>query len=544
MSAAVLASEAHVVSFPILPSLIVVPLLGTLLLLAVPKGRVELHRLVALLTSLTTGAIALWVLAAFATTDGDFQFVWSTPWVPSLDINLAFGIDGISLFLVVLTGLLFPIALLSSSPEHDSKGYFLWLTLLEAGCLGVFLSLDLFVFFLFFELTLVPLFFLIGKWGHGRNIYAASKFFLYTMAGSAFMLVAIVALAVLANAGPDGGVTFDLVRLANDSQLGEWTARVIFLGFMAAFLVKVPVFPFHTWLPDAHTEAPTAGSVVLAGVLLKLGTYGMLRFGLYLFPEAAVTFAPGFIALGTIGIVYGGIAAAMQKNLKRLVAYSSVAHMGFCVLGIFVINQQGLAGSIVQMVNHGIITGALFILLGFLYQRRHTYEISKLVGLQKLAPVFAGVFTLFMLASIGLPGLAGFVGEFLVLIGAFVTTGWWAAIPTTGVIVAAIYMLWAYQRTFHGTPDPAHGPFPEIRIKEFLPLVPLVALTIFLGLYPTPMLERMQPSIDRLLDHVEAKAPDFTVPESQFGEDLEPVDEGDHGDEGSAEHAAIAEEGA
>ena len=546
MSATLLAAEgAASPGFPILPALVLTPVLGALAILLTTSRRPELHRLLAITTSVITGALSIWVLVAFDAADPGFQFVSSTTWVESLDIKFILGVDGISLFMVVLTGILFPISLFAATPDHDEKPYYLWLTLLMAGCMGVFVAMDLFLFFLFFELTLVPLYFLIGRWGHGRRIYAANKFFLYTMAGSAFMLVSIVATAVLAGAGEGGGVSFDLVKVATQGELAQNTARLLFAGFAIAFAVKVPVFPFHTWLPDAHTEAPTAGSVDLAGVLLKLGTYGFLRYGLYLFPEASVWFAPVMITLGTIGIIYGGIVAAMQKNLKRLVAYSSVAHMGFVVLGIFVLNTQGLTGAVLQMINHGVITGGLFILLGYLYTRRHTYDIARLSGIQKAAPVFAGVFTLFMLASIGVPGLSGFVGEFLILLGTFVAHRWWAVVAATGVILAALYLLWAYQRTFHGEPDEENRTFPELRARELLPLVPLIALVVFLGLYPKPVLERIEPSVDALLRHVEQEAPGFVEPTSQVGSDLAEVDLSElHGEEGDhAEDDEPADDG-
>lgn len=542
MGPVVLASgAAHAAPFAILPALVLTPLLGAVLLVAIPARRAELHRLVALLSASITGALAVWVLAAFETGEAGFQFVDRTPWISSLDINFSVGVDGISLFMVVLTGVLFPLALLCSHPDHDTKGYYAWLTLLEVGCMGAFVTLDLFVFFLCFELTLIPLYFLIGKWGHGRRIYAANKFFLYTMAGSAFMLVSIVTLAVASKAGVDGGPSFDLLKVAASDEISQGLGRLLFAGFAIAFMVKVPVFPFHTWLPDAHTQAPTAGSVDLAGVLLKLGTYGFIRYGVFLFPEAAVWFAPALVTLGTIGIVYGGVVAAMQKNLKRLVAYSSVAHMGFVVVGVFVLNTHGLVGGIAQMINHGLITGGLFMMLGFLYERRHTYEIAELRGLQKVAPVFAGVFTVLMLASVGMPGLAGFVGEFLVLLGAFVAHRWWAMVAATGVIVAALYLLWAYQRTFHGEPDEANAGFAELRVRELAPVLPLLALTVFLGLYPRPVLERIEPSVAALIDHVEAHVPGFVEPTSQRGSELvEPSGSG-HTDGQGSEPGGIVE---
>ncbi len=468
-----------------------------------------MHRLVAVVTSVMAGALTLYVLYAFKVHDGGFQFVVRHTWVSSLDIKFYLGVDGISLFLVVLTGILFPLALFAAKPEHDEKGYYLWITLLEAGCLGVFISLDLFLFFLMFELTIVPLYFLIGRWGHGRRVYAATKFFIFTMTGSAFMLVSIISLAVLSHAGPHGGPTFDLLKVVYSHSISQAAARWMFVGFAIAFMVKTPVFPLHTWLPDAHTEAPTAGSIDLAGVLLKLGTYGFLRFGLYLFPEATIWAAPVMLTLATIGIIYGAAVAAMQHNLKRLVAYSSVAHMGFAVLGVFAITQQSLEGAVLVMINHGIITGGLFILLGFLYTRRHTYEISELKGLAKVAPWFAGVFTLIMLASIGTPGLSGFVGEFLVLLGTFAAHRWWAVVAATGVILAALYLLWAYQRVFQGEPDDANKSFPDLKLTEKLVMFPLIGLIVFLGIYPKPLLERIEPSVRVLIAHVEAEVPSF-----------------------------------
>jgi len=541
--APVLAAEAtSTLAFPVLPALVLLPVLGSLVIALTPRSRPELHRLTSILTAISVGALSVWVLLEFRTEDPGFQFVVEQTWVRALDIKFYLGVDGISLFLVVLTGILFPIALLAARPDHDEKGYYLWITLLQAGCMGVFLALDLFLFFLMFELTIVPLYFLIGRWGHGRRVYAATKFFLFTMTGSAFMFVAIVALAVLAEAGDGGTISFDLLKVVNSGNVAEGTARWLFLGFAVAFAVKTPVFPFHTWLPDAHTEAPTAGSVDLAGVLLKLGTYGFLRYGLYLFPEAAVWFAPVMLTLGTIGIVYGGIVAAMQRNLKRLVAYSSVAHMGFAVIGLFALNVEGLTGSVMVMVNHGITTGALFVLLGYLYTRRHTFEIARLRGIQKVAPWFAGVFTLVMLSSVGLPGLNSFPGEFLTLLGTFIAHRWWALIAATGVIVAALYLLWAYQRVFHGTPDEENRSVADLRIGEKLVMAPLVVLIIGLGVFPRPMIERIQPSVRELVAHVERET-GVTTPRSQLGSELDPVAIEEKRTEAEAGHAGTGGHG-
>jgi len=496
-------------------------MIGALAIGFIPRSRPEVARQIAIITALTTGILSIALLIQFKTEDPGFQFVVQQTWVSSLDIKFFLGVDGISLFLVVLTGILFPIALFAAKPDNDPKGYYAWLTLLMGGCMGAFLALDLFLFFLMFEITLVPLYMLIGKWGHGRRVYAATKFFLYTMLGSAFMLVSIVCLAVLAKAGDGGTISFDFVKIIASDSLAQNTARWLFLGMAVAFAVKVPSFPFHTWLPDAHTEAPTAGSIDLAGILLKLGTYGFLRYGLELFPEAAVWFAPVMITLGAIGIIYGGIVAAMQRNLKRLVAYSSVAHMGFAIMGLFALNTLGVEGSIMQMVNHGISTGALFILLGFLYTRRHTYEIASLRGIAKSAPVFAGLFTVVMLSSIGLPGLNGFVGEFMILLGTFMAYRWWAVVATAGVIIAALYLLWAYQRVFHGEPDEANASFPDLNLSERLVMVPLIALIVFLGVYPKPVLDRIEPSVHRVLTRMEEKVDRYNEPDTQAGSGLD-----------------------
>ncbi len=557
MSALLLASEAaghaaESLGFPLLPALVLIPLVGALVILCIPAERDDTIRLVAVLTAIAAGATSIVLLTQFATGEPGFQFQSSATWIESLDIKLALGVDGISLFLVVLTGILFPISLLATKPDHNPKGYYFWLTALEVGCLGVFLALDLFAFFVFFELTLVPLYMLIGKWGHGRRVYAATKFFLFTMVGSVLMLVSIVAVAFAAKAGDGGTVTFDLVKIATSGRVPTgWAGALMFFGFVVAFAVKTPVFPFHTWLPDAHTEAPTAGSVDLAGVLLKLGTYGFLRFALYLFPVQAHDFAPVLLTLGVAGIIYGGAVAAMQKNLKRIVAYSSVAHMGFVVVGLFALNPQAIIGAILVMVNHGITTGALFVLLGFLYSRRHTYELSELRGIQKSAPVFAGIFTLVMLASVGLPGLNGFPGEFLVLLGTFIAHRWWAVVAAGGVIIAALYLLWAYQRVFHGTPDDANARFPDLRFSERAVMVPLILLIVGLGVYPKPLIDRMEPSVRALIVHIEEANPGWVAPTSEHGNDLSPVvvpAAASGGHEGEAEpgagaHTATAEEG-
>ena len=355
-------------------------------------------------------------------------------------VSRAISVDGNSLFLVALTGVLFPLSIVATDPHHDEKPYLAWMLLLQAGVMGSFISLDLFVFFIFFEIVLVPMYFLIGGWGYEQRVYAATKFFLFTMLGSAFMFVGIIATVFIARDNGVGRITFDLVELAEGANFAASTGRWLFFAFAVAFAVKVAIFPLHT-CTDAHTQAPTAGPL-LAGVLLKLGTYGFLRFGLYLFPEAARWSRPLFLTLGVIGITYGAIVATMQSDLKRLVAYSSIAHLGFIVLGTFAFTSQAITGSVMQMINHGISTGALFLLVGMIYERRHTREIAELRGIQQVAPMFAAGFMVVMLSSIGVPGLNGFVGEYLILIGSFLTARWWVVVAATGVILAALYLLW------------------------------------------------------------------------------------------------------
>ena len=515
MTASALASDTRIFSlFPLVLSvLVLIPAVGALVLLAMPRSRPDLFKLVALVSSVASAALAVWMLVEFdAGSAAKFQFWDQHTWIGGLGVSWQVGVDGLSLFLVVMTALIFPLAIVGVDAEHSPKPYYAWLLVLEAGCLGTFVALDLIMFFVFFEIVLVPMYFLIGGWGHGRRAYAATKFFLFTMFGSALMLVAIVALAFLHSSAAGGDVTFDLLAIAENQLLATNTARWLFLAFGLAFAVKVPLFPVHTWLPDAHTNAPTAGSVILAAVMLKLGTYGLVRFGLYLFPEASVHFAPLMVTLGVIGIIYGAIAAAMQRDLKRLVAYSSVAHLGFIVIGTFALNTEGLTGGVLQMVNHGVSTGALFLLVGMIYERRHTREISELGGLQKPAPLLAAVFTVVMLSSVGLPGLNGFVGELLVLLGAFSAHRWWAVVAAAGVILAAVYLLWAYQRVFHGPATGANAEMADLRWREGLVMVPFLAAIVFMGVYPKPVIERVEPAVDAIIAHVEDNVAGFAEP--------------------------------
>jgi NADH-quinone oxidoreductase subunit M len=504
---------AATLGIPLLTLLVVLPLVGAVMVSLMNKAQAEQIKLVALVFSLVTGALSVFMLAKFPSGQAGFQFVSQQSWVSEWGISWHLGVDGISLFLVVLTGVLFPLVIIGIDPHHDQKPYLAWMLLLEAGVMGSFLSLDLFLFFVFFEIVLVPMYFLIGNWGYEKRVYAATKFFIYTMAGSAFMLVGIVATAFLARRDI-GYLTFNLVEIAEKSNFATGTGRWLFVAFMIAFAVKVPLFPLHTWLPDAHTQAPTGGSVILAGVLLKMGTYGMLRFGVYLFPEATLWAKPVLFTLAVIGILYGAVAATMQKDLKRLVAYSSVAHLGFIVLGTFALTSQSLTGGVMQMVNHGVSTGALFLMVGMIYERRHTRQIAELGGIQSVAPIFAGFFMVVMLSSIGLPGLNGFVGEFLILIGSFETARWWVVVATLGVILAALYLLWAYQRVFHGEPSEANKTFPEITRREGLLLGVFVAAIVFTGIYPKPMLNRIEPSVNKLIEHVELRT-DYQQPVSK-----------------------------
>lgn len=486
---------------PLLTLIVALPVIGALIiaLMAGLDGGDKAARAVGLVAAIATFCLSVLMLLAFDRHNGDFQFVSQHEWLPGFGVSWKLGVDGISLFLVVLSGLLFPLALLGPRVTSNVKGYVAWMLLLEAGCIGSFLALDLFVFFVFFEAVLVPMYFLIGGWGYARRGYAALKFFLYTLAGSAFLLVGMLALVFITHKHTGQPVTFDLVALQKQQALTATEARWIFLAFAVAFAVKVPIFPLHTWLPDTYEQAPLAGVVVSAGVMVKLGTYGLVRFGLFLFPKAAHDLAPLLLTLAVIGMVYGAIIAAVQRDLKRLVAYSSLSHLGFIVLGTFAFSNEGLSGAVLQMINHGISTAALFLLLGMIYARRHTTRISELKGIQKAAPVMAALFTVVMLSAVGVPGLNGFIGEFLILLGTFITHRWWAVVGTGAVVLAAVYLLWAYQRVFHGEADAANASVKDLSRSERLVLAPLIVLIVFLGVYPNAVLDRVNPSVERVL---------------------------------------------
>ena len=479
---------------------IFLPLAGALLLGLIPKTKETAFRLAALGITLATFAVSLVVLADFSTGEAGFQMITEAEWIPEWNITYKTGIDGVSLWMILLTTFLMPLAVLASWPiSKRIKPYFIFLLVLETGMLGVFSALDMFLFYLFWEATLVPMYFLIGMWGYERRIYAAMKFFLFTLAGSLLMLVSILFLYFASGDAP----TFDYQELLG-TPLALDVQRLLFLGFFASFAVKVPLVPLHTWLPDAHTEAPTAGSVMLAAVLLKMGAYGLIRFAIPLFPDASRQLVPFIMTLAIVGIIYGALVAAMQKDLKRLIAYSSVAHLGFIVLGIFVGSREAMSGGILQMVNHGLSTGALFILVGALYERRHTRAIADFGGLSKSAPVLAGVFLFVALSSLGLPGLNGFVGEFLILLGTFFEYRWWVVPAAFGIVLAAVYLLWAYQRVFHGEVTlEANRTLPDLRWRESLALAPLLVLIVFIGVYPKPFIDRIEPSADKVVNTLE-----------------------------------------
>lgn len=492
--------------------LVVTPVLAAVVVALLPSRRKELYLPVGIALSLLPVALAGAVFVEFETGEAGFQFVERTTWYEPWGIDWHLGVDGISLGMIVLTTILIPVALgASTSIDRRVKEFAVYTLLLEAGLLGVFLSLDLFLFFVFFEAILVPMYFIIGIWGSERRIYAAVKFFLYTAFGSALMLASIIALALI-HGDQFGAPSFSFLdMLALD--LAPATERWLFGAFALAFAIKVPMFPLHTWLPDAHVEAPTAGSVLLAGVLLKLGTYGLLRFNLSLFPSATVDFIPVLAVLAVIGIVYGAAVAIVQPDLKKLVAYSSVSHLGFIVLGTFALTSAGLQGAVIQNVNHGLTTGALFLLVGMIYERRHTKKIADFGGLAKVVPILAGFFLFMTFASIGLPGLNGFVGEFLVLIGSFATLPVYAIVAATGVILAAVYLLWAYERVFTGLPEtPENRSLRDLDAREIGLLAPLAVLVLVLGLYPQILLDKTAPSTEAVLDRIEAVT-DFQVPE-------------------------------
>jgi NADH-quinone oxidoreductase subunit M len=492
-------------TFPILSSLIVLPIAGAVVLLFLKdeEHHETLVKNVALIVSLLVFVETLLLWSRFNAASADFQFVERYAWIPAFGISYFIGVDGTSLLLLVLTGFLTPLALLSAweSVHKKLRAFCISVLLLESAMIGVFVSLDLFLFYVFWDAMLVPMYFLIGVWGYERRVYAAVKFILYTMAGSVLMLIAILSLAVFHSVAT-GAYSFDLLRLY-ELQIPARMQFWAFLAFGLAFAIKVPLFPFHTWLPDAHVEAPTAGSVILAGVLLKMGTYGFIRFAFPLFPQAAVAFAPYLATLAVVGIIYGALVAMVQPDMKKLVAYSSVSHLGFVVLGIAALNVQGVQGAVYQMLNHGVSTGGLFLIVGMLSDRRHTRLIAEYGGLKTVVPRLVAVFLIVTLSSIGLPGLNGFVGEFLILLGAFRWSPRAAAFAATGVILSATYMLWMFQRVNYGpVSNENNARLRDLSAREWTVLVPIVAAAILMGVVPNLFLRPIEPSVERMLNQV------------------------------------------
>src|SRR5438105_4804239 len=480
------------------------PIAAAVLLAFVPQRATNAIKSIGLVASLATYAVSLMILQRFQDGIGAFQLVESHEWIPKWGIRYAIGVDGISLWLVLLTTLLTPVVFLSSwnAIHKHTKEYVISFLIMEAAMIGVFVATDLLVFYVFFELTLLPMYLVIGVWGGANRIYAAIKFFLFTIAGSLLMLLGIIYLAFL-EYHRTGIPDFSIENLYGLT-IAPHTQAILFAAFALAFAIKVPLFPLHTWLPDAHVEAPTGGSIILAGVMLKMGTYGFLRFCLPLFPDATVKYAKLMIILAVIGVIYGALVSWVQPDMKKLVAYSSVSHLGFCVLGIFALNQTAIEGSILQMVNHGLSTGALFLLVGVLYERRHTRKLEDYGGIARTMPVYATFFIIAVLSSVGLPGLNGFVGEFLILAGTFKTQPRAAVIAATGVILAAIYLLWLVQRVFFGpVTKEENKSIPDIAWNEVAAMVPLVLLMLWIGVHPNTFLRKMTPSVEQLLTTVE-----------------------------------------
>ncbi len=550
--------------FPILTVIIFLPFVAAVVVALLPEDQASLAKSLGVAAAVAEVGLVAYLITAFNVEAG-FQFISQHEWISQFGISWNVGVDGISLFLVAVTALVFPVAMVGPTIRGSARSFMAWMLLLEAICMGVFLSLDLFLFFFLFEASLVPAYFLIAGWGGFRRNYAAMKFFIFTFAGSAFLLVALISLVVLTAPLNGGHQTFDLITLTRlASSLPHADQELIFAGFAIAFAVKIPLVPFHSWLPDAYTEAPTAGSMIIAGILFKLGAYGLLRFGVFMLPKAAVDLAPVLLTLAAIGVVYGSVVTIVQRDFKRLVAYASIVDVAFIVIGFFAFSGQGITGGVFEMVNHGLTTGALFFCVGMVWERRGTLKFSELGGLQRTMPYLAAVVLAVLMSAVGLPGLNGFVGEFLVLAGTFLTHRWWAVVVTVGIITGVIYLLWAYKRVFHG-PLPAvaaasaagvtaaspseAGPstasaVPEadssggervgservpapgapsgggtgkiggvdISWRELGAIAPLLAGIVFLGVYPKPFLDRITPSVSNVIAHVQHVDPSFHIP--------------------------------
>jgi len=487
----------NTMGFPILSVLIFLPVAGAAALLLIPRANEILIKWTALLFSVAVFLVSLPLFTEFNKATHAMQFVERYSWIPAWNINYYLGLDGISILFVLLSTLVTILCVLISwnSIKHKAKEFFISILIVEAAMIGVFCSLDLFLFYIFWEAMLIPMYLLIGVWGGPNRVYAAVKFFLYTLIGSVLMLVGIITLYFYA------GRTFDILVLSN--QIYPYNMQFwLFWAFFSAFAVKVPMFPVHTWLPDAHTEAPTAGSVILAAVLIKMGAYGFLRFSLPMLPEASRAMTPVMIALSVIAIIYGGIICLAQTDLKRLIAYSSVSHMGFVTLGIFALNVQGMEGGILQMLNHGIVTGGLFLGVGAIYDRTHTRQISDYGGVASVMPVYSSIFIVFTFASIGLPSTNGFVGEFLILLGGFKASQWAGVLSASGIIIGAGYMLWLYQRVFFMETNQKVSGLSDVGLRELAALLPMVVLIFWIGIYPNAFLGFMHESVRHLLERV------------------------------------------
>ena len=510
----------------ILLATLFIPLLTAGIMMLIPAEQGKTHRMLAAVGTGAAFVVSLLLWFQYDGTNAAFQFVTDYPWIPALDIGFRFGLDGMSVLLVLLTTFIMPIAVFSSweSVRDREKQYYIWMLILEFGMLGVFMALDTFLFYIFWELVLIPMYFLIGIWGGKDRVYASMKFFIYTMAGSLLMLVAIIWLGTYAEG--TGGFTTDLQKLLSIGPGIPFDAQKwLFLAFALSFCIKVPVFPVHTWLPDAHTQAPTAGSVILAGVMLKMGTYGLIRFNLQLFPQSSLHYADLISILAVIGIIYGALLAMVQTDVKRLVAYSSVAHLGFVTLGIFSMTTEGVQGAVIQMVNHGHSTGMLFLLVGYIYDRRHTRQMSDFGGLARSMPVYATFFAIAVFASVGLPGLNGFVGEYLTLIGAFtskhLSTTWFAVLAASGVIFAAVYLLILFQRMFFGPithPENEKGRIKDLNGLEIGILVPLVIFIVWIGVQPNTFLRVSEASSRAVVGVVEQASGSTTEYAAEVGE--------------------------